>query len=154
MLRNVPRTGMRAGSAGSGIPVFPFPVHPVPHEETAAIPVGAPRVPRRPRRVPCCGHAPRTACSPPLTLARSGDPRPAPQRGAVLPAANTYFLSLSPGPGAQYGHRGDPATSEVACSRTRDGPDRGVEAKGCPLMSATDHSFVAAPAAASDREPL
>ena len=62
-------------------------------------------------------------------------------------------FSLSPGPGAHYGHRGDPATSEVVCSRTRDGPDRGAETKGCPLTGATDPAFVAAPAAASDREP-
>ena len=123
MLRNVPRTGMRAGSAGSAIPVFPFPVHPVPHEETAAIPVDTPRVPHRP------------------------------PRDSALPVARTYFFSLSPGSGALYGHRGDPATSEVVCSRTRDGPDRGAEAKGCPLMSATDPAFVAAPAAAGDREP-
>ena len=150
MLRNVPRTGMRAGSAGSGIPVFSFPVHPVPHEETAAIPVGAPRVPLR---AVCCGHAPRTACRPPATPARFGDSRPAPQRGAALPVVDPFPRSLSPGSGAHYGHRGDPTTSEVVCSRTRDGPDRGAEAKGCPLISATDPSFVVAPAAAGDREP-
>ena len=126
MPRKVPRTGMRAGSAGSAIPVFPFPVHPVPHEETAAIPVDTPRVPRRP------------------------------PRDSALPGAHIYScsFSLSPGPGAHYGHRGDPATSEVVCSRTRDGPDRGAETKGCPWTGATDPAFVAAPAAASDREPL
>ena len=134
MLRNVPRTGMRAGSAGSGIPVFPFPVHPVPHEEAAAVPVGTPRVPHRPPRAVCSGHAPRTAGQPPATPARFGYLRLAPQRGAALPVVDPFPRSLSPGSGALYGHRGDLATSEVVCSRTRDGPDRGAEAKGCPLQ--------------------
>ncbi len=81
MLRNVPRTGMRAGSAGGSIPVFPLPVYPVPYEAAAIIPVGALRVPDRLAHVLFCGPSLRTECAPHVPPVRFGYPRPPPGRG-------------------------------------------------------------------------